>query len=841
MAVHGSDASVSFDVRNTLSNTNLRAVEFQLPSGFTLRGGAGPAGWTVTTTPGTRRIRFAQTNCAAPGVTTTAPATFRIDLTAPSTPPIDEDRTTDPMTVVSATDPCSNRTWSVTGQVTFPRVVLRVTGVALPTASLPVDARIQWTVTNVSRRQKTGLTPSREITPATGWGGESCDPATLPTTINPDQTVTVTCSYRLTSPGTYTIRGNASASRNATGAGAAVTVRVGSSAVSWARAAAVAGRPASFEITVVNDLGEPVQKVELTRPDATWTGMSGSSSSLTPAGACGANGFCFTGSLAPGASATFRVSFTAAPSLAATATQGFQVTLTPASGTNSAVATPQLVTVFVPPNDVERLTVLSDAEGQTLAWTNTDGPSSSHDGVVVFRTAGGRDGVDPPLPEDFVDYSREPRPPEVIYADRDGSPTNAIADPAVGEYNYRVCNRDANLVYSSCRTGFWNGRGFIDSARAPAGGWTHQLGGFATLLPGIVPGNRVGLATNRQEVNVLDLATGHRSLEPYALAALPSAGTPATRTADGRLLLFAADSSGAVTAVNLETGQLEWQRHKANESFVAGVSGITRAYAAPAFQAAYAMDVLLLASTSGRFLAIDARNGDTLWTVNAGSSLRAAILYDPVVNRIFVPTQNGGVLSYDMGPSAPRTTAPAVRATSWQNPGGQYTLHCIRTFENDSVACIDRQGRLRVLDSLTGAVRALIATSVSTPSTLARVVGTAPGFAVGNASTVRRITATYTTGGSLSLAPAGTFNAPSGVTLSAAIIFSRDGFMVVAGSDLKLHKLSLADAQEIDPALAPTVTSAQPGALLGPIAYDGVGRRFVFGTSEGRIWAVPRF
>ena len=55
------------------------------------------------------------------------------------------------------------------------------------------------------------------------------------------------------------------------------------------------------------------------------------------------------------------------------------------------------------------------------------------------------------------------------------------ADPGIGAYNYRVCNRDRFFVYSSCNTGFWNGAGWLDSAVAPSGGWTHQLGGAALL------------------------------------------------------------------------------------------------------------------------------------------------------------------------------------------------------------------------------------------------------------------------------------------------------------------------------------------------------------------------
>jgi hypothetical protein len=279
-----------------------------------------------------------------------------------------------------------------------------------------------------------------------------------------------------------------------------------------------------------------------------------------------------------------------------------------------------------------------------------------------------------------------------------------------------------------------------------------------------------------------------------------------------------------------------WTAAKINESFVAGVSGITRAYGHPSFQASYSMDVLLLGSaTTGNVLAINALTGETLWTINVGAGVRALVTYDSNTNRFYIPTASG-VTAYDLTPSGPSASTPAVPLVGWTNPGGSYSLYCARTWETGSISCIDRSGVLRLIDGATGATRASISTGLATPSTLVRFGGASPGFVVGNATQVQRIGAS---GSPYGLSLLGSWTVSGSNVISSALVLSTSGFIIVASSDGSLQKLRLSDAGWL--AQNPAVPSAMPGNLLGPVTYDPTSRLLVFGTSEGRVWALPLF
>lgn len=822
---HGLDSTLSVDVVNTNDQRYpLRHITFRVPTGYALRTSSrGPAGWATTING--REVLF-QAPCSAPGIPAGgATGTFLLDVTPPGAAVANDVNET--LEFVSLGDDfCSGDTdWYANARsLTFVRRVLRVVSGAVTDvvgdAGRITSLTVAWSVQNRSSQRKRA-TMTTSVAPALNT------PNCPQSNIDAGQTGTVNCTYSNLnlSSGAYTFAARAEGS-SATSVGTTFAFSFGLQ-VQWPRPVAVTGRPPhELSIVVVNNSPVAVTRVQVSAP-AGWSGASALSGTggLGPGTGCTAGTACFTGSLAERQPATLRFQFTGAPAVSTNTQYTFQVVARRGT-TNTTFSQP--VTLVAPLGDVAGLTVLSDAGGQVLSWTNTGRADSAHDGVVVFRATA---PAVPLLPQDFVNYATTPLPAGVVLADSPQAATRDLADPAVGRYNYRVCNRDAFLVYSGCRSGFWNLQGYADSAEAQ-GAWTHQIGGQSLLLPTVVQGDRVAFPTNRPAIDVLDLATGHRLFDPVALPALPSSSTPATRTVNGRLLLFAADQSGTVTAVDLETGAVAWQKAKAGESFVAGVSGITRSYGGPAFQAAYAVDLLLLGSaTTGNVLAIDATTGATLWTVNAGAPVRALVNYDSAGYRFYVPTSGGGVVAYDMTPSGP--TVPAARLAGWQNPGGSYSLYCARTYEASSIACIDRAGLLRVLDGATGAVRASRATGLSSPSTLVRVAGATPGFVVGDGSQVQRLVASGTP---TALSSAGTWAPPSG-TISSALILSVSGYVIVASSDGSLHKLGLSDAHWISrSAPVPAVTSPR---YLGPIAYDPGTHLFVFGSSEGRIWAIP--
>ena len=831
---HGLDSTLALDVVNTNDQGSaLRHVRLRVPYGYALRASSrGPAGFTPTISG--QEILF-QAPCSASGI----PAggglgQFLLDVTPPREPtPNDVSET---LGLVSVGDGlCGGDTdWRASSGVPFVRRVLQVVSGQVTSVSGGLDltsATVTWTVQN---RSSTSRLISLSGGGIAGFGTVSCGSAWVPAgTIR-----TATCTYGspTSSATSFVFAARASSGGSATAVGASFTYTSYGARVEWLWPVAVTGRaPHAFTIRVANQSSVTVNRVEVFTPSG-WSGPSAVQGvgGLAPDTGCASGTACFGGTLRSGNTAELTFRFASAPPVTQNTQYAFPVRVRRQGGGGATVTRTQAVTLVAPLPDVSGLTVLSDADGQVLSWTNTSRADSAHDGVVIFRTTA---PAVPPQPVDFTEYATSPLPAGVVYADAGGSTRRDFADPAVGAFNYRVCNRDAFRVYSGCRTSFWNNQGYADSAVA-RGAWTHQLGGQSLLLPTIIPGNRVAIPTNRPAIDVLDLATGQRLFDPVPLPSIPASSTPATRVVDGRLLLFAADQSGTVTAVDIEAGAVAWPpRAKAGESFVAGVSGITRSFGGAAFQAAYDMDILLLGSaTTGNVLAIDATTGETLWTVNAGAPVRALITYDSAAYRFYVPTSGGGVVAFDMGPSRAKRgepAVPAVQLASWQNPGGTYSLYCARAHEAGSIACIDRTGLLQVFEGATGAVRASLATGISSPSSLIRVNGSSPGFVVSNATQVQRLAASGTP---TVLSTVGTWLPTSG-GISSALILSVSGYIIVPGSDGALHRLRLSDAQWLSqsPAL-PAVTSPR---FLGPIAYDTANGLYVFGSSEGRVWAIP--
>jgi hypothetical protein len=601
--------------------------------------------------------------------------------------------------------------------------------------------------------------------------------------------------------------------------------------VGWTPLAIVKSRktsPYGFSVTVANGAQDAITRVDVVNPNAGWTGLvhgtvtnSGGSNLAYSSGDNTGTLTYGSGSVPLNGSATLAFSFTGIPTESVTTPYTFRVVVTNTWDATRTYTFTVQNTVPIP--DVANLGILSTSAGQTLYWTNTSATNEPHDGVVVFRAAA---PTAPSFPADGTDYTGSP---SAIYCAKYGSSASSLADPVTGAYYYRVCNHDANFIYSNCSTGFWSNAGWLDSASAPAGGWTYTTGYQVLLYPGIVPGGRVGFASNAPALNVLTAATGARPFDPVSLAAVPAMGTPVVTLRSGRQVMFAADQGGVVTALDVTTGATYWQVTKSGESFVSGVSGALWLYAGSAFQGKYANDVLFLGSTTGKLLALDATTGAPLWTVTAGTEIRALPLYDYAKNWLYVPTNGGGILAYDLLNSTLGT--PPVAATGWNNPGGAYTLGCTRADVATLMTCVDKTGGIKVLNRSTGATVATGAfTGGGTPSTVWKVPS---GLVVGSANAVQ----TFTLSGA-SFTSRGAYQ-PAGTTLSQAQVFVAEGFIYVGGSDLKLHKLRLADAIEVLPAA--TVTSRQAGTFLGPAAYDMSSNRFVFGASDGHVWAVPYF
>jgi outer membrane protein assembly factor BamB len=329
------------------------------------------------------------------------------------------------------------------------------------------------------------------------------------------------------------------------------------------------------------------------------------------------------------------------------------------------------------------------------------------------------------------------------------------------------------------------------------------------------------VATNGPSVVALGTAAGARTVDPAPLGSVPSSGTPAVQLGNGLRGLFAADTGGGVTAVDLASGGVAWSRTLAPESFVGGVTGALSSM----LPAAYGTDVLFLGSTTGNLLALDARTGAPLWTLPVGTAVRSLATYDFTATswRLYVATDGGGILAYDLVGAA-QPGAPA-----WTSAAAAYTLGCISQ-STTSLACATSAGEVQLVDKASGAVTASLLTGLTTPTSLWRAGSGA--LVVSNASQVVRLTVSAG-----ALAESGRY-AP-GLTLGKPQVFVADGFVYVGGSDLMVHKLSLSNLAEILPAAA--LTSPAAGAVLGQPAYDTTTDRLLVGVSDGRVWALPKF
>jgi hypothetical protein len=672
------------------------------------------------------------------------------------------------------------------------------------------------------------------VAPATG----ALDP--LPTPVAAGASASFAYSLVVTgAPGaSYSVAGTAQTGAGPSNVAVTPAGTVADVRVDWAPAALVpprVGAPYLFSLQIQNQAAYAVTQVRIDNPQpASFTGLAADAATCTSASlgtvASGSGYLIFSGSLSPGAATTLCFLFTGVPSVAQKTSYPFTVSVTRSGGSPATTAYGRTVRIDVPLPDVTSPTVLSNAGGQQLRWVNAGRADAPHDGVVIFRDLA---PAVPTLPADYVDYRLSPVD-DLLYADAGYSTVASLADASPGVYNYRICNHDQDFVYSNCNSGFWNGQGWLDSAVPTPGGWTDQLGGAIYDLPGVVPGLTVAVATNAPDAVILDAASGDWVDAPVGLSALPSRYTPVAPLADGRTLFFAADVAGTVTALDVSTGSVSWQVFETGESFVAGISGVTRKYAAAAFRAAYASDVLFLGSTSGRLFALNASTGAAYWFVDAGAAIRAATRYDGATNRLYVPTASG-IVAYDLGTSGP--TQPPAQATGWTRPGGDYRVGCAAGLASTDIACADVTGTVRILDKTTGAVKASLATTVTSPSTLWPVGGSSPGYVLSSAASVQRL---LVGGSPLAITVAGEY-AP-GVTLSPVVVFTSEDSIYVGGSDNMLHKLALGDASDtgLGVAIAPEaagVTTVQ----IGPPAYDGVNQQFLFGTDDGRIWAVQKF
>lgn len=850
----GVASNLVFTVNNSGTLT-LGTISFRLSNPINLSKNlwTPPPGWTCNMPGQSDHVTCTASSCAAQGLAPNAQATFTFVATARRSQATDTVQTTD----VSGTS-CSNSTASVT--VGIPIRVLSMSGSSSPANLLaaPNTATLSWTVTSYSTASQTNVAVTPAVIPATGASG-SCP---IIPTLNPGQVTTITCTYSFTAAGTYTFTGRAQngAATASSPVASAGTIAVGTAHATWTSAAVASGRSKTYSLslTVNNSSGATVNGVDVQYPAAAgWTVSSArATGGLFSSGNSSPGHAIFSAppgsGLAPGASSDLVLTLSDVPAVSSTTPYPFVVKLTPTEGDTYAVSLPaQQVVVVAPIRGVTAFTVDNGQGGRVLAWVN----DPAQTGVVVFASTTG----EPPSPDDFQAYTVGSN--GVIHT----SPTATSYTDAAGgnvDVNYRVCNHDAYHVYGNCWTGLQKNGGWLSSEVYPvnglSNGWVHALGGNALVRAGLLPGSRIGQANNSPAMAVLDVATGARSFTPVTIPALPSINSPAAVLSDGvnhaplTPVVFAADQgTGApltahVTAVDLTNalGSYRWSTPFPGESFTAGVSGVVYAAGHPDFQRDFGTDVLFIGSATGNVYAIDGITGTSLWSppLAVGAPVHGLIVYDPATNYIYVPTSGQGVKAYDLTGHA--TSAPSL-LTTWPTTadagllGGDYRF-CIRTASSRGIACLDTLGVLRVFDKTSGV---LLATAFDTligfPSALMRISGTAgQGFVVSNPTTARVISATGTP---YTIQFVGSPWSPaSGAIISTPAVFADSGYYVVGASDGSLHRVSLSNGAELLPA-SPAITTRNTSILLAQPVYDSANARFLFGTDDGHLWAIPRW
>ena len=81
---------------------------------------------------------------------------------------------------------------------------------------------------------------------------------------------------------------------------------------------------------------------------------------------------------------------------------------------------------------------------------------------------------------------------------------------------------------------------------------------------------------------------------------------------------------------------------------------------------------------------------------------------------------------------------------------------------------------------------------------------------------------------------------PSGFRISTPAVFASAGYLVAGGTDRRLHRVSLTTGA--DQAQSALITTQAPGGvILAQPMFDSASSRYLFGTDDGHVWALPTF
>jgi outer membrane protein assembly factor BamB len=394
-----------------------------------------------------------------------------------------------------------------------------------------------------------------------------------------------------------------------------------------------------------------------TEGGVTWNSRDGSNSWSTAGGAtAGAtsttttNAAAASGSCAPGSGNvgfnTWNVLADVTAWMSGTTNNGHQIRDNAEGGTDrtTTFASKEHATTSIRPRlDVTYLSPVQDftitgQSGQALLYWTLPGGAPAYNGALVIR----RTGTAPTSnPSDGTNYTvgNTLGDGSVVVLNNTALATTFTSTGLTNgtTYFYRVYARDSAHRYSPASPVV-----SVTPAAAPAGAsWSHSTTAASLAAPGLLPEDRVFVASNDGRVHVVDAVTGARSFAPFSVpggAAIQGRPTiiPFDISSTGVDVAYVAAQDGRVYAIDAQTGAQLWQSAVLGNTLQGGPAVWLQFLAPRSFTTdgtatapgPVTADIVLVGtrntgvfgSFSNKLVALNGNTGATVWTFNASVS-----------------------------------------------------------------------------------------------------------------------------------------------------------------------------------------------------------------------------
>lgn len=707
------------------------------------------------------------------------------------------------------------------------------------------EVTLQLQVTNNHPTTLTTVQPDPLVVTATGGATATLvqgpTPASVPT-LTAGTTAGFSYRYRIDGAvgGQVTFTGRARAT-DATGATVQTdpvrsgTVSIGELTMTATPQSVISGSGATtIGYTVRNGGSQPITSVLLLTPDTTL--FRTPTATAVPAGwtATASNnprGMRFSGGSIPvGGSLTFSMAYASIGTVSqpTPTTHRGQVTFADGVTTARADARVTVATNRVIPDIIAPVAVAKPGSVQVY-WSNP----SVHDGLILLRSTGAPPDTAPTQGVRYVQGDLLGNA-TVVYADVFSTATG-FTDTSVtsgSTYYYRFHNRDEFSVYAAGNT------------PAPAPGnhlvvpvpttgasqptWCASSGMPALQQPFTDSGRAIYQSSNARYFfgHVASSTAAQDGTEKWRPSL--TTGVVQARPVMQSGAIYVGDQLGYAYRVSAATGAIDWVGNGGQplgEVIQAPAAVALRQFSSPAFQAAYAGDLVFFATrnatTANSVRALRTDTGALAWTYQPGDlgQVTGAPLYDPVSATLWVAS--AGSPSLRVLDTVNPATPLLVVSDLGDLPGGATRFGGV-----NQVLVVDRSGKARGYHVNTRALvweSALGGTVTSAPVTF----GT--DFIVSSTTGVQRYHYDATTNAVTAVWPSPTalrLPTPARVDVAGGKAYLGDG-------DGYLRRLDLATG-----AVESSLRLSTVGGV-SMLSFDFTLQRLAAGTADGRLCAVP--